>query len=64
MTQEEYECEKEAFICEREGMILSNKRMEAIGQSVAYTSENFFELAEKFRALGWEREETIKKGKI
>ena len=51
MTEEEFRCELEALITEREGMIALNKQREAIGASMAYDEASFCVLADRFRDL-------------
>jgi hypothetical protein len=47
----EKELELQALLCERESYISENKQREQCGQSMAYVSESFFELARRIRAL-------------
>ena len=41
----------EAFITEREGMLAENAHRLNCGNSIAYSNEAFFELAERIRKL-------------
>ncbi len=41
----------EAIVCRREGMVAENKWREHLGQSVAYTEDNFFGLANELEGL-------------
>jgi hypothetical protein len=52
MTPFQYECEFQALISEREGLIAENQNRIACGDSTAYPESRFQELAARFRQLG------------
>ncbi len=51
MDNFEFNCELQALICEREGMIAENKQRETLGQLVPYSEYNFSLLEDKFLEL-------------
>jgi len=61
MTQVEYECEFQALICEREGMIAENKAREHRNEAMAYCEDSFLILASKFLRIEMDRRTTIER---
>lgn len=49
----EFECELEERITEREGMIAENLQRSYLGQSLAYSDDEFFILQGKIKAIRW-----------
>jgi len=61
MTQVEYECEFQALICKREGMIAENKIREHRGEAMAFNHDDFLNLAVDFVRIGLDRRTAIER---